>query len=108
MLDGTDALLAATQRRRIPDRSGRSRQTHVSQPAWRGRSSPCRSAIRGAASPSRCTAATKAGTDLDRNERALLGALAHHAEIAYAQVESEILRDRIATLEDRLARVSAA
>ena len=33
-----------------------------------------------------------AGTDLDSSERHLLGALAHDAEIAYAQIECEKLR----------------
>jgi hypothetical protein len=46
----------------------------------------------------------EAGTDLDHNERHLLGGLARDAEIAYAQVESETLRMRIATLEAELAR----
>jgi hypothetical protein len=44
------------------------------------------------------------GTDLDSNERHLLGGLAREAEIAYAQVESETLRQRVAVLEKQLAR----
>jgi hypothetical protein len=44
------------------------------------------------------------GTDLDSSERHLLGSLAHDAEIAYAQVESETLRRRIAVLENELAK----
>jgi hypothetical protein len=44
------------------------------------------------------------GTDLDSSERHLLGSLAHDAEIAYAQVESETLRRRIAVLENQLAK----
>ena len=44
------------------------------------------------------------GTDLDSSERHLLGSLARDAEIAYAQVESETLRRRIAILEDELAK----
>jgi hypothetical protein len=44
------------------------------------------------------------GTDLDSSERHLLGSLAHDAEIAYAQVESETLRRRIAMLENQLAK----
>jgi hypothetical protein len=44
------------------------------------------------------------GTDLDTGERHLLGSLAHDAEIAYAQVESETLRKRIAILEKQLAK----
>jgi hypothetical protein len=46
----------------------------------------------------------EAGTDLDGNERHLLGSLAHEAGIAYAHVESETLRSRIAELEAELAR----
>jgi hypothetical protein len=46
----------------------------------------------------------EAGTDLDGNERHLLGSLAHEAGIAYAHVESETLRRRIAELEAELAR----
>jgi hypothetical protein len=44
------------------------------------------------------------GTDLDSSERRLLGSLARDAEIAYAQVESETLRRRIATLEEQLEK----
>ena len=44
------------------------------------------------------------GTDLDSSERHLLGSLARDAEIAYAQVESETLRRRIAMLENQLAK----
>jgi hypothetical protein len=44
------------------------------------------------------------GTDLDGRERRMLAHLARNAEIAYAQVESETLRERIAELEGRLAR----
>ena len=44
------------------------------------------------------------GTDLDSSERHLLGSLARDAEIAYAQVESETLRKRIAMLERQLAK----
>jgi hypothetical protein len=59
--------------------------------------------------PRRCFAVTlysghEAGTDLDRAERDLLGELARSAEIAYAQVESETLRKRIAALERELTR----
>jgi hypothetical protein len=43
------------------------------------------------------------GTDLDSSERHLLGSLARDAEIAYAQVESDALRRRIAALERQLA-----
>jgi hypothetical protein len=46
----------------------------------------------------------EAGTDLDGNERHLLGSLAHEASIAYAQVETETLRRRVATLERQLAQ----
>jgi hypothetical protein len=44
------------------------------------------------------------GTDLDSSERHLLGSLARDAEIAYAQVESDMLRRRIAALENQLAK----
>jgi hypothetical protein len=44
------------------------------------------------------------GTDLDSSERRLLGSLARDAEVAYAQVESETLRRRIAMLENQLAK----
>ena len=46
----------------------------------------------------------EAGTDLDLSERHLLGSLAHHAAIAYAQVESETLHRRVAMLEAELAQ----
>jgi hypothetical protein len=35
-----------------------------------------------------------------------LGSLAHDAEIAYAQIESENLRRRVAALEGKLAQAS--
>jgi hypothetical protein len=44
------------------------------------------------------------GTDLDSSERHLLGSLARDAEIAYAQVESDTLRRRVAMLEHQLAK----
>jgi hypothetical protein len=46
------------------------------------------------------------GTDLDSSERHLLGGLAHVAEIAYAQIESEMLRKRVNALEGQLARAA--
>jgi hypothetical protein len=46
----------------------------------------------------------EAGTDLDGSERRLLGSLAHDAGIAYAQIESENLRKRVAALEGQLAQ----
>ncbi len=46
----------------------------------------------------------EAGTDLDMSERHLLGSLAHDAEIAYAQVESETLQRKVAMLEAELAQ----
>jgi hypothetical protein len=46
----------------------------------------------------------EAGTDLDSSERHLLGSLAHDAEIAYAQIESEMLHKRVAVLEGQLAQ----
>jgi hypothetical protein len=46
----------------------------------------------------------EAGTDLDGNERRLLGSLADDAEIAYAQIECENLRRRIALLEEQLTQ----
>lgn len=48
----------------------------------------------------------EAGTDLDKKERDLLGRLARDAEIAYAHVERENLRNRILDLEGKLARHS--
>ena len=59
--------------------------------------------------PRRCYAVLlysghEAGTDLDMSERHLIGSLAHHAEIAYAQVESETLHRRVAMLEAELAQ----
>ena len=48
----------------------------------------------------------EAGTDLDGAERRLLGKLAHDAEIAYAQIESETLQKRVSVLEHQLAQVS--
>lgn len=42
------------------------------------------------------------GTDLDGSERALLGALARYAEIAYGQVERETLQQRVEHLEGLL------
>ena len=50
----------------------------------------------------------EAGTDLDSAERHLLGGLAHDAEIAYAQVESETLQRRVALLEAELAHALEA
>ena len=44
------------------------------------------------------------GTDLNSGERHVLGSLARDAEIAYAQVESDTLRRRIAVLEKRSRR----
>ncbi|MFO1142265.1 MAG: hypothetical protein U1E59_07730 [Amaricoccus sp.] len=60
------------------------------------------------ANPRRCFAVVlysghEAGTDLDRAERTLLGELARRAEVAWAQVEDETLRARVAALEDELA-----
>jgi hypothetical protein len=61
--------------------------------------------------PRRCFAvalysAHETGAALDHAERALIGELARSAEIAYAQVEGEMMRGRIAALERELARVS--
>jgi hypothetical protein len=50
----------------------------------------------------------EAGTDLDSSERHLLGNLAHDAEIAYAQIECEILSKRVAMLEGQLSQASEA
>lgn len=63
--------------------------------------------------PRRCYAVIlysghEAGTDLDAGERRLLGALAHDAEVAYAQIECEALHSRVIALEGELAQVSAA
>jgi hypothetical protein len=49
----------------------------------------------------------EAGTDLDENERDLLGGLARNAEIAYGQVELETLQRRLAALEAQLGQASA-
>jgi hypothetical protein len=46
------------------------------------------------------------GTDLDGPERRLLGSLAHAADIAYAQIECDMLRKRVNVLEGQLARAS--
>ena len=70
----------------------------------RGRFSPCRSAIRGAASRSSSTAATRPEPISTATSAVLLGSLARDAEIAYAQVESETLHRRVAELEEQLAR----
>ena len=43
--------------------------------------------------------AHEAGTDLEEAERGLLGALAREAEIAYGQVERELLQKRVERLE---------
>jgi hypothetical protein len=61
-----------------------------------------------AATPVRCFALTlygphASGTDLDGNERAMLGRLAGHAAAIYADLESKDLRDKIARLERELA-----
>ena len=47
-----------------------------------------------------------AGADLDGAERDLLGGLARDAQIAFGQVESEMLRARIEVLEKELGRAS--
>jgi hypothetical protein len=47
------------------------------------------------------------GTDLDQRERELLVRIARSAGVAYAYLESEMLRERIAVLEARLASVPA-
>jgi len=59
--------------------------------------------------PRRCYAVIlysghEAGTDLDNGERHLLGRLAHDAGIAYAQIECDSLRKRVAALEGQLAQ----
>ena len=59
--------------------------------------------------PRRCYAVIlysghEAGTDLDSSEHHLLGSLAHDAEIAYAQIECEMLHERVAALEGQLAQ----
>ena len=48
------------------------------------------------------------GTDLDSAERALLGALALDAEIAYGQVERELLQKRVDSLENLLGEARRA
>jgi hypothetical protein len=49
----------------------------------------------------------EAGTDLDGPERELLGALARDAEIAYGQVERELLQQRVERLEGLLGEMAA-
>ena len=51
-------------------------------------------------------AATRPEPISTASERHLLGSLAHDAEIAYAQIESETLRERVAVLEGQLAQAS--
>ncbi len=63
--------------------------------------------------PRRCFAVAlysghEAGTDLDKRERELLAGLARQAEIAYAYLEGEMLRQRVADLESRLAQAPAS
>jgi hypothetical protein len=65
------------------------------------------------ANPRRCFAVAlysghESGADLDQQERKLLNGLARQAEIAYAYLESEMLRARVTALEGRLAKLSAA
>ena len=50
--------------------------------------------------------AHESGTDLDSSERAILSALARDAEIAYAQVEREMLQERVEHLESLLGDVA--
>ena len=50
----------------------------------------------------------EAGTDLDGPERDCLGALARHAEIAYGQVERELLQQRVDRLEALLGEAEGA
>jgi hypothetical protein len=50
----------------------------------------------------------ESGTDLNQRERDLLARLARQAEIAYAFVEAETLRRRIAALESRPAQLAGA
>ena len=73
---------------------------------WRDRFSACRWATRGAATRSSFIAATRPEPISTAPSAACLGKLAHDAEIAYAQIESETLRKRVNVLEDQLARVS--
>ena len=65
---------------------------------------PCRSATRAAAMRFSSMAATRPEPISTASERHLIGSLAHHAEIAYAQVESETLQRRVAMLEAELAK----
>ena len=63
--------------------------------------------------PRRCFAVTiysshETGAALDKAERELIAELTHNAEVAYAQVEGEMLRRRIATLEREVGRASQA
>jgi hypothetical protein len=61
-----------------------------------------------AANPIRCFAVSlygphASGTDLDANERAMLGRLAGQAAAMYAELESSELRDRVISLERELS-----
>jgi hypothetical protein len=65
------------------------------------------------ANPRRCFAVIlysghESGTDLNQQERRLLNRLARHAEIAYAYLESEMLRARVAALERQLDQIQVA
>ena len=73
---------------------------------WRDRFSPCRSAMRGAATRFSSMAAMRTEPISTAAKRHLLGGLAHDAEIAYAQIESEMLRKRVNVLEGQLARAA--
>jgi hypothetical protein len=63
-----------------------------------------------AANPLRCFAVAlygphASGTDLDSNERAMLGRIAQDAAAVYAELENGDLCDRIATLESELSKL---
>jgi hypothetical protein len=65
-----------------------------------------------AANPLRCFALAlygphASGTDLDSDERAMLGRIAQDAAAVYAELENDGLRDKIATLERELPPVAA-
>ena len=99
--------LGAVRQKALHPRVGR-RRSRISLPSFRtissGRFSSFRSAMRVAAMRSSSMAATRSEPISTSSERHLLGSLAHDAEIAYAQVESETLRRRIAMLENQLAK----
>jgi hypothetical protein len=65
-----------------------------------------------AVNPARCFAVSlygphASGTDLDRNERAMLARVSHEAAAIYAELESKELRQKIVSLEHQLETAAA-